>query len=178
MYGGYEYIVSSNNTYSSLPPSYSSNVSSSQQSPSYSSNLHKNTSSLSSRNTLEDTSYDNYLHDYSDEESRESGATNNPALTTDEVNSHIKGSLSFGLPQKPRMKTVFMTDRQSTDSKKKKIVKRKVELVEREEFRRADVTDEASSLSGGLLVHRPVVPKKKDTVNLDHLSEELQMAYK
>ena len=30
----------------------------------------------------------------------------------------------------------------------------------------------------GLLVHRPVVPRKKETVKIDHLSEELQQGYR
>jgi hypothetical protein len=137
---------------------------------------------------FDDLSY--YSGDLSDDAST---GPSLPSITEQDVSTHIKGSLSFGLPKKLMMKTKLSSVRPSrpillskTSIKKpgpKKNVGRSSKSIvgdDKDLSNGAEGVGEGGSCetSGGLLVHRPVVPRKKETINIDHLSEELQQGYK
>ncbi|KAF2347131.1 Bromodomain [Trinorchestia longiramus] len=151
---------------------------------------------------------------YGDDFSDDDGASQtSPLISGTDISTHIKGSLSFGLPKKLVMKsrqitagfasrtivpagvvnrfTTTGTNRVYSPATPKALTNRPKLVFKRAVGRplKAAIASsilsngsgaaaEVTASSGGLMVHRPVVSRKKEAVNIDHLSEELQQGYK
>lgn len=185
MYSGFDDMLSPGgpNTFSSLPSSYSNNLNSeSNKSGSYAYKSTSSYSNLSHKSYSSSTvasgtaSYDQGSSSVLDDQSylSDDAAPAAPVITEQDVNTHIKGSLAFGLPKKVAMRRVIPADVNNHKINVKRITTKVVKSTA------SNSSDGGISVdtSKGLLVHRPVVPKKKETVNITHLSEELQQGYK